>query len=266
MAWMHVFRLSLVKRTQQDIFERDPGRTEFLKINFSKTHEYPHRSNTFTYVFEKIEKDFIIGKIGRIVGLEANTPPEDGFQPTKHQVHKASFIVIDLSEGRSSQTVYVEADSKIGNPLSIINSLTRKINSENRVYLIDVNPIFSSDTFWKFVHDNTGDVTSLKFEFTVPNGFWSADATLREELEKLKNTTNSEKVSSELKSKSGLNADSKPVRDSIEYIESGSGSVKAKTRSGKVFDSSKNRKKVKIGKNELDSSKIMDAIKKMVEG
>lgn len=186
----------------------------------------------------------IIGKVGRKIYIPANASPEEDFDEQTHESWKASVIAIDPGPEIDGQKISVQKDNKIGKPFSILRSLAKEINKNFLTpYTAEVQPIFSSQTFWEFAKKHKGNITSITFDFVVPNGIWNADSHLKDELRSAGETMNAEEVTTTIKSESGIITDSAPVEEALAYIEKGSGSATAKTRDGLTYSSTRKSKR-----------------------
>lgn len=242
-----LFRLTLISRRPNDLFSvLNPSREDFIIALFSRRIEFEHHTTAFSYVplSTDIETKAIVGKIGRAVQIPENAPPDEDFDEQLRETWKASVIAIDPTPSKDGQKISIQNDRRVGRPFSVLRSLLRHVNSDvAAAYMLEAQPIFSSETFWQFAEINKGNITSLTFDFVVPNGIWNADSNLKDELRSANESMNAEEVITTIKSESGVNTDSAPVAEAMAYIENGSGTASARTRDGKRFSSTKKSKR-----------------------
>ncbi|WP_156653214.1 hypothetical protein [Methylobacterium sp. Leaf111] len=242
-----LFRLTLIKRRHNDLFEPfDETREDYIRSVFSRRIEFEHHGTAFSYI--PIETDLItgaiVGKVGRQIRVPENAPPEEDFDEQLRDVWKASVIAVDPTPGRDGQKVSIQRDKKIGRSFSVLRSIAKEINKNFlSPYTLEIQPIFSSQTFWEFAEKHKGNITSLTFDFVVPNGIWNADSHLKDELRSAGETMNAEEVTTTIKSETGIITNSPPVEEALAYIEKGSGSATAKTRDGLTYSSTRKSKR-----------------------
>lgn len=147
--------------------------------------------------------------------------------------------------------IAVEHLSAIGRPVPTFESLANHINSRDEPYVLEANAIVPSETFWNFVKENEGQITSIQFEFVAPNMFGEADDYDREmrdmhEIEKV------QKAKLKLESKDALNLNTKKIQRAADYTIKGAGSIEAKTKKGKKYSSKDKAKRISIPNKEID--------------
>lgn len=253
MAIFELFRLSLTERSIQGELFKEPvediTRERYLKNIFSKTIQFIHNNTEFHYVPDvpgNSNDNFIFGRVGRSYIIEENRPPEEGLEESEHMGWKASVIVIDPTSHSDGQKISFQFDRSVGTPSSLIKSIIDKVNLDNySKYHIDSDPIFSSKTFWDFVDQNKGEVTTVKFDISTPNMFGSSDE-FSKEMKRFRDYEKAQKVELSLKSSDGLQTDTQGIRQAVEYTEKGTGTIKATTRSGKSYNSLNTTAKVEI--------------------
>jgi len=270
MATFELLRLSLTERKniQQELFSEkiDPiSREDFLRKVFSKNTTFYHQSNEFHYVpSNDIESgNMLIGRIGRSFISDENLPPEQGLQESEHVGWKASAIVIDPTHHSDGQKISFQFQQKVGKPFPLIKSLIKEINDQKEsIYHIDVEPIFSPKTFWGFVDKHKGEVTSIKFDFTAPNMFGSSDD-LSEELKQFRDMEKAQKIEIKLKSEDGLETDTDRLRQAVDYAQKGTGTILARTRTGKTYNSLSTTDKVSISEEDSDEPLLVRIARKI---
>lgn len=243
-----LFRLSLTRTQQPDLFgpDSDRSRSEYLTSAFAKDRSFDHYGTQFYFRpdHNRSRPDGRLGRLGREITVDENLPPEEDFLEVSHESWKACVVVIDPTDHADGQKASVQVDIRIGKPLSIFRTLVKAINEEERLapYLITAEPIFDTSSFWEFASKNRGAITSITFEFTVPNGLWSANSSLREELNQAREHIRAQKVISTFKSEQAIDVESDQIREAVNYAGSGSGEFKAIARNNRRFNSANKSK------------------------
>lgn len=253
-----LFRLSLVARPQRDFISdglgKDISKEQYIRKVFSMNHIVQNRGIEFYYVSFKeklVDPRFLGGRIGRQFSNIEYTPPELGLDEALHKGWKALTILIDPTHHDDGQKVAIEVNKSVGSSYTILSALIEKINSySGAIYSINCHPIIDASTFWTFANENKGQITSLSFEFAVPNMFGGHDS-IQKELRKFRDEEKAQDVSIKLKSSDGINTNTEKVKESVEYVEKGGGDIVAKTKSRRVYNS---KKKVKITQITIDDS------------
>ena len=247
-----LFRLSLVQRSQVDLFPK-PNITErdkYLTYIFGAQWKFEHRGRAFHYLPDlKLSKsNALMGRFGRQVTIEENLPPDEGFIEVIHDSWKAAVIAVDPTNHEDGQKIAIQIDPKVGAPGAILESFIEAIASlhPSAPFVVKPEPIFNAATFWEFAEENRGNVTSINFEFVVPNGFWNADTDLTEELKEARQLIKAQKVSATFQSQDGLETDSPQIKEAVSYVENGSGEVSAKAKNGRRFSSKNAQKKTTL--------------------
>lgn len=250
-----VFRLSLLPRPQRDLESgADPTREEYLRTVFSAVTTFMHYNAEFHFrPDDKLSTaDALIGRLGRAVIIDENRPPDQGFEEISHDGWKACVVVVDPRDHEDGQKASIEIDAAVGKPTAIFTGLVKAINAANPLaaYTIEAQPIFDADTFWEFAEENAGRVTTLTFEFVVPNGLWSASSNIRDELKAAKEKLGAQKVINTFQSDEGLETNSEQVKEAVDYAVAGSGEIKARAKGGKKFNSTEKPKVATLPKSD----------------
>jgi hypothetical protein len=245
-----LFRLSLLVRQQRDAFEEpDPTREEYLRRVFGEKRTFSFYRTVFHYVPEdpQARPDVLMGRIGRALSTEENSSPDEGFRETTHAGWRAVTIVIDPKHHDDGQKVAVEVNKQVGKASGLISGLVEAINDANphTAYVVEVAPIINAESFWQFAAKNKGMITKLTFEFVAPNMFGGTDD-LSEELRAFRQRENAEKVTIALQSNEGLETNTDRTREAVNYAVQGCGMIKARSKSGKHYDSSKTNASSKL--------------------
>lgn len=188
-----------------------------------------------------------MGRIGRALSTEENTSPDEGFKETIHAGWRAVTIVVDPKHHDDGQKVAVEVNNRVGKAKGLISGLVDAINETypHTAYAVEVAAIINAESFWHFAEQNKGMITRLTFEFVAPNMFGGTDD-LSEELRAFRQKENAEKVTIGLQSNEGLETDTDRTREAVDYAVQGCGTIKARTKSGKRFDSSRTNASSKL--------------------
>jgi hypothetical protein len=255
-----LMRLSMVERPQLDAFVRvsEDGssftRERWLRDVFSRPIQFEHRKDIFHYVPEEDNpsgEGAIFGRIGRKIKISENEPPEKKFVETERDAWRAALIIIDPSHHKDGQKVAVERAVNIGHPIPIFESLAVKISTQDEPFVLEVNAIVPQERFWEFVASNKGQITSVQFEFIVPNMFGEADDYDRE-MREMREQEKAQKAKLSIESKDGLDLNTDKVKRAADYTTKGAGSIKARTKTGKTYSSKDKAQRESIPSSELD--------------
>jgi len=173
---------------------------------------------------------------------------------------RASTIVVDPSDHDDGHKLAMEYIQLLGKSKSILSTMFSHINEIHGIYYtIEINPIVNSGRFYDFVKSVGSPVSFLSISFTPPNGLWSADSSAKEEVQEISRKTKATKIRTILSNKDGLDVSSGGLKESIDYAESGSGSIRAKTISGNVFTSDMSQKISIVEVNENATSEDVES-------
>lgn len=241
-----LFRLAVIRRQYYSMFAGEElTRDQALRRVFDQEYQYRFNGIDYHYVpgFNS-GSDLIIGKIGRQYTLDENKPPSEGFEETQRTAWKAAYIVVDPYDHRDGQKAAVEVDQQIGSPSALLLGLLREINRRkiDEYYTIEAAPIVDTASFWEFAEKNKGSITTIKFEFVVPNMFGTKDQ-LNDDLRSLRDKEKAKRVSVTVHSREGLNTDTERTRESVDYIDKAGGEIKARAKGGKSYLSTEQEKR-----------------------
>lgn len=250
-----LLRIVLLRRAQPDMFEgqgpdgREISREEWLRRVFSKSIEFQHRGAECHFVpAEDFDgAPFIVGRIGKKRKIDENEPPSSGLKETSRDVWKAAIVLIDPRHHEDGQKIAMEIDQQIGNPFALFSTLAELVNSQSEFapYWLEVNPITEPGDFWAFELENRGEITSISFGLLAPNMFGIRDD-LDKDMRSLRDNERAQKAKLELFSKDGLELNTERVRQTVGYTLEGGGTIKAKSKKGRRFDSTKRASKKTI--------------------
>jgi hypothetical protein len=251
-----LIRLILLDREQIDLLGRDltkadsagmPRREWWLREIFGEQIAFQHYGSDFHYVPEPRFPGLIVGRIRRPFHLTENLPPDAGLGEIERDGWIAAPVIIDATSHPNGQKIAMQADSRVGKPAGVLESLATHINARvpPEPFIRETNPIVDSETFWTFERENRNEITSIVFEFVAPNMFGTRHD-LDKELKELRDHEKIQKAKLELESKDGLNLETDRVRTSVSYTFEGGGSLRARTKKGKLFNSKNKIKRVVV--------------------
>ncbi len=259
-----LMRLAMVERRQTSAFVRRSldgkpfTRENWLRVIFEQNILFVHSGNVFHYVPESPMSDdneILIGKIGRQVTVLENESPDTGFAEVERDAWTAASVLIDPMHHSDGQKLAVEVDSSVGAPMPILESLVDHINGGDEPYVLEINAIVPTDTFWNFVRENRGQITSVTFEFVAPNMFGEADD-YDKEMREMAEHEKAQKAKLTLSSKDGLDLETKKIERAADYTSKGAGSIRASTkRRRKKYDSRSKAKRVSASDDDIQLAK-----------
>ncbi|WP_126421307.1 hypothetical protein [Asticcacaulis excentricus] len=261
-----LFRLVLTPRRQIDLLDVHSGftREQYLKSVFTEERKFKRRKSEFHYIPEDkaLPDGAIVGKLGKPVRREENLPPDQGFKEVTHDAWKAVVIAIDPTNHEDGQKASVQIDAQVGNPLVLLPEFVKAINESypGAPFLIQAEPLFDQGDFWDFAHENSGQVTCVTFEFVTPNGPWGTANDVKNGMKEYQNILNAAKVTQTFQNKDGLDLDNDLIRASVDYAESGQGTIKAKAKKKKKYNSTDSRKTVTIKSEPEGDEEVVDIV------
>jgi hypothetical protein len=255
-----MLRLLMVDRAQISAFERKRAdgarltREEWLREVFSQDIQFEHRRDLFHFA-PKPDSDAgrvaIVGLVGRKVIVTENEPPENHLAETERETWNASHIFIDPTHHADGQKIAMEQKGTIGRPIPIFEDLVAQINKGDEPYVLEVNAIVPSETFWEFAKKHEGQISSIQFEFIAPNMFGEADD-YDAEMRALHASEKAQKAKLVLESKDGLNLNTEKVKKAADYTIKGAGSITARTKTNVKYDSKNKAKKISVSSKEIE--------------
>lgn len=266
-----MLRLVLVSREQTSLFEqRSPDGTSltregWLRSILNSEIVFLHRGQEFHYTPDSTatleHASLLIGKIGRQFTSVENSPPETGFREIERQPWRASLVIIDPTHHADGQKVAFETKAHVGNALAIVRALADYINrNHDHPYIIEVNAIVDVRTFWDFERENHDEITSITFELVAPNMFGVRDA-IDAEMAGLRDNEKARKATFTLQNQDGLKLNTDRVRETVNYAIDGGGSIKARTKRKRTYNSSKKLKKITVeGVEDIDNTSLSSII------
>jgi hypothetical protein len=255
-----MLRLLMVERRQRGLFPRESPeggaftREAWLRDVFSREIEFQHLGGRFHYspvTDHDAGPDVLVGRVGRLITRVENDVPERHLAVIERETWKAANILIDPTAHEDGQKAAMEYEPSVGHPVPVFQSLAAKINNDFEPFVLEVNAIVPSETFWNFVRDHEGQITSIQFEFIAPNMFGETDD-YDAEMRTMHAEEKAQKAKLSLESKDGLNLNTKRIRTAAEHVLKGDGNVKARTKTKTSFDSKDRARKVNISTKEID--------------
>lgn len=252
---LELFHLSLAYNTNLFAARNKDGspleREDWIRKVFSERIEFFHRGSKYHYIPHQspidVTEPLLFGRIGRKVTAEENAPPEEGLEDVRRDSWKASSVVIDPRKHDDGQKLAMQSRKGVGAPFSVLKSLMFHIsyNIIDAPYFVEIRPLTDPSGFWDFVEQNEGEITSITLEFIAPNMFGIGDR-MDEEWEDLKANEHAVRATTTIENENGLNPNTERVKKAVDYASKGGGSVSARTRRGKRYNSKKRTRKVSI--------------------
>ncbi len=238
-----LFHLSLLPRTQSDWIEYDPNkitREEWLRKVFCEEQPFNNYGSEFHYVYAQLNADdgSIIGKVGRQVVREENKPPSEGLEDFTHETWLAALLVLDPTHHEDGQKLAIQNVINVGTPKMLVKNLVAAINARypRGPYAIEVSQIIEEQSFWQFVDENKGNVTSMTLDFIAPNMFGSDDE-FSSEMTAFKVSEKARKVKLMVANEDGIEPDTPRMRRAVQYATKGGGRIRARAKGKKSYNS-----------------------------
>ncbi|MDI1363995.1 MAG: hypothetical protein PSX79_03895 [bacterium] len=252
------FRLSLMPRPQRDAFSApDLSREEYLRKVFGSEWSFEHYKKEFRYQPKTMgDGSALYALVARQGMIRENKPPEQGLDDDSHIGWLACAVIIDPVDHKDGQKVAFQVDKTVGKPDALIGALVNKINAHDptSTYYIEIEPIIDTTPFWDFVAENNGEITSVTFELVAPNGIFSTGGDTADEMRRFREVLKARKVTSTFQNEDGLDIYAEPFKEATDYAARAGGKIRAKSKSGKRFNSTKKPKATIIPDEELDEA------------
>ncbi len=246
-----LFHLSLLRREQGDLFQRDLSREDWIRSVFTRPFQFTHRKRDFFWVPKSSDGDSIIAIVERQTSRLQHRPPEQGGDEIRGEVWQGAVVIIDPRPHDSGQRVAFEVDRDIGTPNAVLGSVLWHLNAAPPgPYYVESKPVFDGSTFWTFAREHGGILRRITFGFVVPN-MWDTKNELDKELRETGEQTGAQRVQVTLESSDGVKADTPKVREGVDYSEKGGASLSATSINGATFHSSKRIQRTKVETEEL---------------
>jgi hypothetical protein len=242
--WM--LRLFLTSRERPALLQqmepayRPKTRQEFLLETFREDIVFRHYGDNYVY---KFFSEPLPGAIAAVIAREhvvtIALPPSQQFQGRDVPDWETANVFIDTSSDFEGQKVAMHAVGIVGNPVSVMRSLTDHINRSGRAtdWVIAVNAISREEDFWAAAERHRGHITEIDMVFATPN-IWGGETETENALRSLHGENNAQEVEVKLKnSDQKINPFSETIRRSIDYITKGGGKVLLRRGNRKLYDS-----------------------------
>lgn len=243
-----MMRLFLTSRAEGTLFDAIPPQTsreEFLRMVFGADHNFRYwQKNYFYKAFpQKSVDNFALGVIAHEHNVTISGPPQEEFAHKDVPDWDTANVFVDVSDHSDGQKLACQSVRGIGEPVGVLRRLVDEINSRYATsdWHASINPITDQDDFWKIAERNKGNIGELDLTFVTPN-IWRGQSETEKALRALQQENNAQEVEVRLRNDDKkLNPDSENVRQSIDYIAKGGGSVVLREDGQKkLYDSDSN--------------------------
>ena len=223
------------------------SREQYIREVFGVEMRFQHQGKPYVFTpFPSPEEPYLTGVVSRESSVVVGGPPEDKYAASIISDWETANVLIDPTGGNDGQKVAMQAVTVIGQPVAIFRSLTDFINQafSDSDWSISLNPITTKEEFWTIAGLYKDHIRELDLTFVTPN-IWGGESETEKALKKLKKDNNAQEVEVRLKNKDGkINPDSADVRQSVDYISRGGGSMKMKGEDGSVIYNSDHEENV----------------------
>jgi hypothetical protein len=229
-------------------------REAWLRENLGKRITFEHRTSVFEFVPSPVsDSPIIAGKIGRQRLVKENAPPDMGLADLHRPAWKAIDVFIDPTSHDDGQKIAIDVDQNVGKSLPVLRSFFSTVAAQQleSPYSLDVNAIADPETFWAFVKQNKGEITSVTFELIAPNMF-GIRSLLDKEMTELKQKEKVKKARLTLKNEDGLELETDRVRETANYAVEGGGEISASTKRKRKYTSKGKAKSMKVSPRQPD--------------
>lgn len=242
-------RISLLQPDQFDAFERRSSdgsplsRESWLRQIYGNDFVFEHRRQILHYVSltsGSTDQPIIIGKIGKRGVVSENAPPESRFEEITHERWRAAFFFLDPRKHEDGQKVAIQT-YRIGRPNAILSSMADEINTRDtrEPFIMETGIISRSDSFWAFVRENEGRVTSATFEFIAPNMF-PEDTDFDREMASMRDKERVRRAKLNIENDEGLSLETPRIEKAVDYATRAGGSVRARAPGVAPYNSEDN--------------------------
>jgi len=170
---------------------------------------------------------------------EENKSPDEGLEDYMHETWLAALVVIDPTHHEDGQKLAFESIANVGKPLMLIGSLLNSINERYIYgpYAIEAGQIIETQEFWDYVKENKGKITSVSFDLIAPNMFGNSDD-WDEDMRDFREQEQARKIRITINNSDGtIDPETKRMRQAVSYAERNSGSIKARAKGRKNYNS-----------------------------
>lgn len=222
-----MMQLSLAHRNEGTIFSGlapQFPRQRYIQQAFANEIRFEYWKQDYIFKpFASPDSSFVIGVIGKERRVTVAGPPEQEFATHEVEDWDTANVLIDTQAYEQK----VAMQDNLGSPINIFRALIDQINrGAHAEWSLAVHPIIEREQFWATAERYRGHIKELDLNFEVPN-IWGGESETEKALRELRDNNNAQEVGIKIKNRDGrLNPDSPNVRESIEYISKGGGSVK----------------------------------------
>lgn len=262
-----LFHLSVLQN-QPTLFPEkfDGSKEDWLIKVFSEEHPFKNKILTEFYYLptsEAQQNKILFGKIGKHLIGEENLPPQEKLEEYTRDSWIASVVVIDPSPQEDGQKLALQTNSNMGTASDLLKNLVKAINTKYSAwpYHVEVSEIVEPKSFWDFVKENEGKITSVTFDFIAPN-MLGADDEFESEMREYRDKENARKVKLSIENPNGINPETEKIKRAVKYSLSGKGKAKARAKGNKRYNSEKKGKKTTISYSGRGGLNLLNAAKK----
>lgn len=252
MDHFELFHLSLLQRQQLDIegeSYKDFTREQWLTKIFSEDFPFVSYGSEFYYLATEALNfpSILVGKLGRHLVREENSPPDQGLEKYTRDTWLASVVVIDPTHHEDGQKLAIQSVADIGKASTLIKNYIRAVNEKypHGPYQIEISQIVETGSFWNFVEENKGRVTSVSFDFIAPN-MLGADDEFYEEMRDYRDSEKARKIRLAIENPEGIDPETDKIKRAVNYALEGRGTVKARAKGNKRYNSEEKVRRVYI--------------------
>jgi len=287
------YRILIPPVSQGLLFPEKEQTNEDVITNIFTKKNFSFAEGKYHYVFKNKFGNIIWGKVAKRNDITRVSPPEQGLEEKIEDTYPNVDIFINTSDEKETglskelgQVIAIRQDSAVF-PVKNYNGILPRMSKHiNRSFLKDERSLFivpiekKHSGFWEYINEPDIELKKLEFEYIAPNLF-GADDDLSEDLKKLNEKTNINKVKLELQSqdrtidKEGLK-NIETITQGVDYITAGQGKYKITyKRKNKektdTFSSTTNIKSkrfegIDLDIKNLDKDQAIEIIKKILEG
>nr|AID57609.1 hypothetical protein [uncultured bacterium] len=246
---VYLYRLSLTERPPtlwDEPPKKKPIRFDFLMKWLSEEHELEtSRGVLLTYKPTQSSHGVISGVFGRWYSTETEGDPEDLFATTEAgHWEKAAFF---FNANDDHQIIGIQKNPKVSSTNAIMKAFSRTVNASSHPggFKIDIFSRNNPKDFWDAVTKYDGRITSISFEFILPNPT-NVEGFTDKAMKKLRDKYNADRAKGELESDEGLDLKNNDIKEAAKYAEGGGGEITAKSDKTKVYATKDNIKTAEV--------------------
>lgn len=266
-----LFHLSLLPRVQHDWIDVAPEkitRENWLRKVFGEEQPFSNYGADFHYVYTQPDAEGmpIIGRVGRHVVREENRPPSEGLEDFSHDTWLAALLVLDPTHHEDGQKLAIQNVNNVGAPKSLVKNLIAAINARypSGPYSIEVAQIIEERSFWQYVEENKGNITSMTLDFIAPNMFGSEDE-FSNEMTAFKESEKAQKVKLTVANGDGIEPDTPRMRRAVQYATKGGGRIRARAKGKKSYNSDDSVKRSFLDDVRVSGIELVEAARNLTK-